>query len=85
MMKCSLGWRIQMNEEFYDAWYRENKVNVVTQFAISTNRATDKDSLFTLEEEFDDEINELARVMFNDHMDLQDTQDSITKSMYGGL
>lgn len=74
-----------MNEEYYNEWYSENKFNVITQFEINTHRSTDKDSLCVWEEEFDDEIQELAKVMFNEDMDLQDTQDSITKDMYGGL
>ena len=75
----------KFNEESFNDWFSDNKFDVLTQFAISTNRSTDKDTLCLLEEEFEDEINELAKEMFNDDMDLAETQNTISKQYSRGV
>lgn len=69
----------------YDDWFSDNKFDVITQFAIMTNRSADKDSLVLWDEEFIDEIEDLGREMFKDECDLAETDDVIINQKDRGV
>ena len=69
----------------YDDWFSDNKFDVITQFAIMTNRSCDKDSLVLWDEEFPDEIEDLGREMFKDECNLVETNETIINQIDRGV